>query len=81
MACDKFPVSAVSASDDLLWPGASRVVPRFNLSPQSKTAVPAQEHPPFPARHYVPARIDGELPVLSRTRASALRAPLPWIYC
>ena len=28
-----------------------------------------------------PARIDGKLPVLSCMRASALRAPTPWIYC
>ena len=28
-----------------------------------------------------PARIGGKLPVLSCMRASALRAPTPWIYC
>lgn len=52
-----------------------------SLAPRSKTTGRAQELLPFPARHYVPARVDGKVPALSRTRASALRAPPPWIYC
>ena len=49
-------------------------------SPQPKSALRPQFVSPAPAGNLVPARVDGEFPARSGSRASPLRVPPPWVH-
>jgi hypothetical protein len=48
-------------------------------SPRPKSALQTQLPPPTPAGNSVPAVIGGKCPASSRSRASPLRVPPPWV--